>query len=220
MEPEQPYESYGQLIINVKQFRKIDNLVSELEPWVTENFPEAQIPIRKFGVGPSNTWKFDVRITGPGDADPGVLRVLAAKVTAILDDAPLAGLYRTDWRQRVQKVVPMYSEERVRWAGVSREDIASATKQAFDGRVVGLYREGDDLTPIVMRQIEEERQAKTKQDTLISRYEWVPTNQRRKPTKISVGSPQFPDAVKSTQRSDSGVVSLSSGDSPYLESPA
>ncbi|MEE9596324.1 MAG: hypothetical protein V3V96_06060, partial [Acidiferrobacterales bacterium] len=59
VEPEQPYESYGQLIINVKQFREIDNLVSELEPWVTENFPEAQIPIRKFGVGPSNTWKFD-----------------------------------------------------------------------------------------------------------------------------------------------------------------
>jgi multidrug efflux pump subunit AcrB len=109
-------------------------------------------------VGPSNTWKFDVRITGPGDADPGILRALAAKVTAILDDAPLAGLYRTDWRQRVQKVVPIYSEERGRWAGVSREDIASATKQAFDGRVVGLYREGDDLTPIVMRQIEEERQ--------------------------------------------------------------
>ncbi|MCH7914077.1 MAG: efflux RND transporter permease subunit [Deltaproteobacteria bacterium] len=158
VEPENPYESYGQLIINVKQFREIDNLVSELEPWVTENFPEAQIPIRKFGVGPSNTWKFDVRITGPGDADPGILRALAAKVTAILDDAPLAGLYRTDWRQRVQKVVPIYSEERGRWAGVSREDIASATKQAFDGRVVGLYREGDDLTPIVMRQIEEERQ--------------------------------------------------------------
>ena len=47
---------------------------------------------------------------------------------------------------------------RGRWAGISREDIASATKRAFDGRTIGLYRERDDLIPIVLRHVEEERQ--------------------------------------------------------------
>jgi multidrug efflux pump subunit AcrB len=35
--------------------------------------------------------------------------------------------------------------------------IAHATKQAFDGRTVGLYREQDDLIPIVLRQVESEQ---------------------------------------------------------------
>ncbi|MEE8321767.1 MAG: efflux RND transporter permease subunit [Gammaproteobacteria bacterium] len=157
VEPEQPNSAYGQLIVNVKDYKKIDGLTAELGPWLTENFPQAQIPIRKFGVGPSNTWKFEVRISGPTTASPEVLRTLAGKITSILDSAPLAGMYQTDWRQRVQTVVPEYSQERGRWAGVWREDIANATKRAFDGRVVGLYREADDMIPIVLRHEEEER---------------------------------------------------------------
>ena len=74
VEPEQPYESYGHIVVNVSDYRAIDGLIAELDPWVTNNFPEAQVPIRKFGVGPSNTWKFEVRISGPSDASPSVLR--------------------------------------------------------------------------------------------------------------------------------------------------
>lgn len=42
---------------------------------------------------------------------------------------------------------------------VTREEIANTTKRAYDGRTVGLYREKDDLIPIVMRHIEEERES-------------------------------------------------------------
>ena len=157
VESEQPNSSYGQLIINVKDYREIDGLISELVPWLSENYPEAQAPIRKFGVGPSNTWKFELRISGPNNADPGVLRSLAQQLTDILAAAPLADMYQTDWRQRVPKVVPAYNQERGRWAGIWREDIANATKRAFDGRVVGTFRQDDDLIPIVLRQIAEER---------------------------------------------------------------
>jgi multidrug efflux pump subunit AcrB len=73
---------------------------------------------------------------------------------------------QTDWRQRLQKVVPEYNQERARWAAVTREDIASTTKRAFDGKKVGLYREKDDLIPIVLRYVEEERQNVAAMDTL------------------------------------------------------
>jgi multidrug efflux pump subunit AcrB len=76
----------------------------------------------------------------------------------ILAASPLAGHTQTNWRQRVQTVVPDYNQERARWSAISRADVANATKQAFDGRTIGLYREGDDLIPIVMRKVEEERQ--------------------------------------------------------------
>jgi multidrug efflux pump subunit AcrB len=158
VEPESPNASYAHLVVNVKDFRQIDGMVAELTPWLAENMPQAAVPLRKFGVGPSNTWKLEVRLTGPADADPDVLRAIAQKGVEILNANPLAGYARTDWRQRTQRVAPLFNQERARWSTISRPDIANATKRAFDGRVIGTYREGDDLIPIVIRHVEEERQ--------------------------------------------------------------
>lgn len=158
VEPENPYQSYAQLVVNMHELDDIAPLVTELDPWLSENQPQALIPLRLFGVGPSNTFKLETRISGPAVADPNVLRGLADDVIAILEESPYTAYTRTDWRQRVQKVVPVYNQERARWASVTRDDIAKTTKRAFDGRTIGLYREADDLIPIVLRQVEQERQ--------------------------------------------------------------
>jgi multidrug efflux pump subunit AcrB len=141
-------------------------LLEDLQPWTKENLREALVPIRKYGVGPSNTWSFEARFSGPALADPGLLRSLADQGTAILHASPLAGPMQTDWRQRVPRVELEYTPERARWAGVTRGDIAKATKRSFDGRVVGIYREGDDLIPIVLRNVEAERANITWMDVL------------------------------------------------------
>ena len=164
--PELPNPSYAQLIVNMHSFRDVDGLIADLKPWINENMREALVPIRKYGVGPSNTWSFEARFSGPALADPGVLRSLADQGTAILHASPLAGPIQTDWRQRVPKVELEYGLERARWAGVTRGDIAKATKRSFDGRVVGTYREGDDLIPIVLRNVEAERGNITGMDVL------------------------------------------------------
>ena len=166
VDPEYPYSSYAQLIVNVRDFREIDELFADLKPWFQDAFPDALVPMRKFGVGPSNTWKFEVRISGPAEADPGVLRTLADEGIDILRDSPLASDYRTDWRQRTQKLAPQYAQQRARWAAVSRSDLAATTKRAFDGRTIGLYREGDNLIPIIGRDQEEQRQRVSDLDVL------------------------------------------------------
>ncbi len=158
VEPESQNPAYAQLIVNVQDYRAIDGLIADLDPWFRENYPYALIPQRKYGVGPSDTWKFELRIIGPAVADPGRLRGLAGDVETILAGSPLVAAYTTDWRQRVSKVVPHFNDERGRWANITREDVAKTTKRAFDGRVVGMYRENDDLIPIVLRHVEAERQ--------------------------------------------------------------
>lgn len=157
VEPEKPYASYAQLVVNVKDYRDIPDIIREWTPLFAENFPDAVVPLRQFGVGPAFTWKFDVRVIGPGDARPETLRAIATDLRGLVEADPLTAYTRTDWRQQVLKVVPEYSQERGRWAGVTREDIARATKRAFDGRQIALYREDDDLIPIVLRNIEDER---------------------------------------------------------------
>ncbi len=157
VDPEDPYQSYAQLIVNVHDYREIDGLMAELTPWFAEHYPDAQIPMRKYGVGPANTWEFEVRISGPAEADPALLREYAEQSMAILEASPLAGVVRSNWRERTSKVVPAYNQERARWANISREDLANATKRAFDGRSIGLYREHDNMIPIVLRHTDADR---------------------------------------------------------------
>lgn len=159
VDPESPYQSYAQLIVNVDDFKNIASLMDELNSWFKKENPQALVPIRQYGVGPSTTWKFELRISGPSNADSGTLRSLAGQVVAILEDSPLAANARTNWRQPVQKVVPRYNQERARWSAVTREDIARTTKRAYDGLSIGLYREQDDLIPIVLRHVDEERRS-------------------------------------------------------------
>ena len=154
VDPEAQNPSYGQLVVNVHDFRQIDGLIQDLGAWVDDNVADAQVPVRKFGVGPSNTWKFEVRLSGPSVADPVKLREIAERATQILDGHPLVGDHQVDWRQRVLQLEPIVDDNRARWAGVTRDDIANATKRAYDGRPIGLYREEDKLIPIVIRHAE------------------------------------------------------------------
>jgi len=157
VDPEDPYASYAQLIVNVHDYREIDDLLAELTPWFAEHYPDSQIPVRKYGVGPSTSWKFQVRISGPAEADPALLRNYAEQGMDIVQASPLAATVRSDWRERTARVVPEYNQERARWANVTRPDVANATKRAYDGLNIGLYREQDDLIPIVLRYHEKDR---------------------------------------------------------------
>jgi multidrug efflux pump subunit AcrB len=157
VEPEIPYQSYAQFIINIHDHETINGLIEELEPWFKENYPNTLVSIKKYAVGPGKTWQFEARISGPASTDPDELRAVAQQFIDLVDSEPLAAYARTDWRQRVQKVVPEYNEHRARLAAVSRDDLARTTKKAFDGMRVGLYREQDDMIPIILRFHEPDR---------------------------------------------------------------
>jgi multidrug efflux pump subunit AcrB len=158
VDPEFPYPEYAQIIVNTHTFDDIDDLYGELEEWTNESYPHALMRVRKYTVGPGDDWPFELRISGPAEADLDTLRRLAEESMAILEESPYAKHVRTDMRQRTQKVVTNYNQERARWSAVSREDIAAATRRAYDGTPVGLYREGDTLLPIIARSVESERQ--------------------------------------------------------------
>ena len=157
VDPEFPYPEYAQIIVNTHSFDDVNSLYDELETWTNETYPQALTRVRKYTVGPGDEWPFELRISGPAEADLGTLRGLAEEVMAILENSPYARHVRTDMRQRTQKVVTDYDEERARWSTVSREDVAAATRRAYDGLTVGLYREGDTLYPIIARNLEAER---------------------------------------------------------------
>jgi multidrug efflux pump subunit AcrB len=159
VDSEFPNAAYGQLIVNVTDFRRIPELRDTMEAWGEAQGFDAMFRPRLYGVGPSDTWPFEARFSGPAEADLSVLRELGKRGMALLAESPLAVDTRTDMRQQNLKVVPEYSQERARWAGVDRQNVADATKRTFDGLQVGLYREGRDLIPILLRHTGDQRDA-------------------------------------------------------------
>jgi len=170
---EDPSTAYAQLIVNTKSLAGVDQLLVDADAWVKANVPEAMVRVRKYAVGAFDDWKIEVRFSGPANANPDTLRRLAEEGADILRDTPLAKEVRVNWRNRVQELVPHYNQERARWAGVSRDDLARVMRRASDGVVVGQYRQQDDLIPIVARSVEPERlKAATSLDELLVMPKW------------------------------------------------
>jgi multidrug efflux pump subunit AcrB len=156
---EDPYTSFAQIIVNTETLAEVNSVMAAIEPWLKDELPHALSRVRKYASGAFNDWKFEARFSGPWNADPNVLRGLAEQGMAILNDSPLAMNVRTNWRTRTRKIVPNYNQERGRYARIGRTDVAAATKRSYEGVHVGLYRERDDLIPIVVRSNKSERDA-------------------------------------------------------------
>jgi multidrug efflux pump subunit AcrB len=154
--PESPNSAYGQLIVRVDDYRMIDALMPRIQRHLDENFPVAQGNVWKFQLGPAGGAQIEAMFKGP---DPAVLRDLADQAKQIMADDGGAIFIRDDWRQQVKVIEPIYSPVKARRAGVSREDVATALRRTYSGLPVGVYREGDELLPIVVRAPEHERLA-------------------------------------------------------------
>lgn len=147
--------AYGLMLVDVRDYRKIETeIVPALNEYFQESFPDAQVFCRPFMLGPGDPQKIHVRLRGP---NPDVLRRLATQVSQVMHDEPEAIDIMDDWRHRVPLIRPVVAETQARNAGITRSQIANAMQIAFSGNEVGVYREGDDLLPIIVRSPEAER---------------------------------------------------------------
>jgi len=155
---EKPDAAYAQILVGVVESRAIAPLTRQIREEFAEHLPEAMTFISQFELGPGQAGKVRARFTG---YDPAVLRLLAEDAMAIFRGDPDAVNIRSDWRDRTKYIKPQVSELQARRAGLTRTEIADALKSAHNGLQIGLYREGDNLLPIIARPPESERQRGT-----------------------------------------------------------
>lgn len=151
---ESPNSSYSQLLVEVDDYRQIGGMIYQVEEHMRRHFPQAESHCTRFMTGPSNEYTIEARFRGP---DVQMLKRLAAQAEEVMHHMPNTRDVRTDWRQPVMVIRPVFSENRARRVGGSRQDLASSLQWSFNGANVGLFREGDKLIPIVSRPVETER---------------------------------------------------------------
>ncbi|MCV6638891.1 efflux RND transporter permease subunit [Candidatus Albibeggiatoa sp. nov. NOAA] len=152
--PEKQYASYAMLLVQVDTKENIDSSLALLSKNLAENFPDVFAKLDRLQIGPGDNAKIQARINGP---DPEVLRQLSQQVKEILYSNPYATNIRDDWREPVKIIRPQFEETWARRVGISKQDVDEALRLNFSGLSIGLYREGVDLLPIILRPPKEER---------------------------------------------------------------
>ena len=170
--PETRNSAYAQFLVDVDEYKHIDALGARTQAYLEENYPHSVPNFMKFVLGSGKPGKIRARISGP---EPEVLRRQAQRVMEVLyADGGARGI-RTDWRQRTKVLRPVLAEEQANVSGISRPAVAHVLQQGFQGMTVGVFRERDELLPIVARAPDEER---TDIGTIRSLQIWSPGAQR------------------------------------------
>ncbi|NUM34553.1 MAG: efflux RND transporter permease subunit [Candidatus Brocadiae bacterium] len=151
-----PNTSFGQLLVEVQDYRQIHDLIARAEKYLKDNFPDSDPKINRFQEGPPVEYSVEIRFRGP---DPKILYSLAEQAKKVLYESQGAKTIRDDWRQSVKLLNLKYSQVEGRFSGVTRSDVSSALLWNFYGITIGLYRENEDLIPILSRPAKEERQS-------------------------------------------------------------
>ena len=139
---------YSSILVGVEEYPIIDKIFHDVQNDLEAMFPDANINVKKFTLGPGNGGKIQLRINGP---DPVELRRMAETAMSIIRDDPEAKAVRSEWGAQVKVIQPILAEDRTRQLGFDRPMIAQAIQANFSGTTTGLYREGIELIPIIAR---------------------------------------------------------------------
>jgi len=188
--PESNYLSFGQILVDVDDHTRIKTLAPQVQKELEELFPQAIINVRLFVLGPSTGGKIQLRIYGP---DAEQLRILGGKAETILLNNPDAKAVRNEWREKIKVVRPQMAESQARRAGIDRPELSQALESAFQGTRTGVYRERDELIPVLARAPVSER---ADLDSLDSIQIWSPAAQSMIPMGqiVSGFTTEFEDA--------------------------
>jgi multidrug efflux pump subunit AcrB len=154
LNPEDPANNKGFVVINVKDETQINTFVNKLHNGIIENFPNVSGRVKRMFAGPSDSSTISIQVKGP---DKDILYEKAKEIMSVLQAVPHTKNVRTDWENRIVKMQVKIDQHRARRAGVTSSDVATALQGYFSGANITEYRDGDDIIPVVFRAEEEER---------------------------------------------------------------
>ncbi len=183
--------AYAQFLVDVDDYSSVEPLMAEIQLYLEAAYPGSIPQARKFMLGPGEPGKIQAKFMGP---ELNVLRSLASQAEAAMHTEPNAFGVRTDWRERVKLIRPVLAEEQATLNGITSRDVAAALLEGFEGARVGVFREGDELLPIILRAPDSQR---LDLNSIRNMQIWSPAAQRMIPLRqvVSGFETQFEDEI-------------------------
>ena len=148
-----PRSNTSQAII-IADLSERDRLNRELPRLLEDVAPEARLRVKLLPNGPPVSYPVEFRVTGD---DPIKLREEANQLLGVMRSSKLIYGVKDNWNENQPVAKIEVDSAKARELGVPPQVIAQTLSSHFGGVVVGQYREGDLLAPIVLRLPRSER---------------------------------------------------------------
>jgi multidrug efflux pump subunit AcrB len=135
-------------LINTKDYEGAVRAADRAWNYLYANHPEARFKIKRLAMGSVESGIVDVEISGP-DADR--LLTLGQGMRSLFQAAPGIRDNEDDWGNKIVKIIVEIDQDRARQLGITSDEITQLLNTYFSGSAVSIYREGDNLIPIVLR---------------------------------------------------------------------
>ena len=156
-----PEEAF--MIVNVKDVYNIPELMTKIEKYAHDNFPDLRISLELIKYGPPVSAPVAIRISG---IDQEKLFTYVDRVKEIVKESKGTKNIRDNWGEDSKKIVVQINQPRALRAGVSNKDIAISLQTKFSGLVTTQYRENNDVIPITFRTQSSDRENLNKLESL------------------------------------------------------
>ncbi len=154
-DPEKPNSAFAQMLIDVDNYLESGRIIKEIETLSKNRYPDINVYGKKFILGPGDGGKVQAKIYG---RDLNKIREYEKQVYKIIEESPFSKGIRSDWKNRVKVLKPIISYEKANLNGITKDNIAEAILDTFQGRTIGVYRDGKELLPIILRSPQRERE--------------------------------------------------------------
>lgn len=149
------YSNYGQLIVRVKSKEDLVPSMQFVRSHMAKYFPDVEAKMLRVEIGPATASKIEARFSG---SDPEVLRLLSAKAQEIFRSEPDAMNITDNWKNKTKVMRPVFNAVAAREVGISKSAVDDLLLTNFVGKTVGVYRDGTERLPIVVRMPEQQRE--------------------------------------------------------------
>lgn len=139
-----PSLAYGELIVDFKDARSLDQHIDELQEQLSAEYPDAYVRVKRYNLM-FMRYPIELRFVGP---DPAVLHQLADTAMTIVRNQGIMAPVTSDWMPRYPTLHVAYNQPSARQKGITRTDVGMSLMSATDGLPVGVFYSGTEKNNI------------------------------------------------------------------------
>ncbi|MFI3301553.1 MAG: efflux RND transporter permease subunit [Rikenellaceae bacterium] len=140
--------SFGNILVELHSSKQTEEVERRFSSYVIDSMPDVWLRSSLFKLSPVPDAAIEFGFIGD---NIDTLISLTAQVQNIMWEHSGATNIRNSWGNRIPTWSPQYSQMQGQRVGISRSDLANGLTIATSGYGLGVYREGDQFMPILLK---------------------------------------------------------------------
>ncbi len=136
------------MLVETVDIPSVDAVLKKGNAFTTERMPDSRVTLSKLEMGPPVGAPIQIRLTG--DDIPELYRI-RDRISELLNETPGVINIFDDWGEWTKRLKVNINQDKVKYAGLTSEDVALSLQTQISGLRVSNFREGDEIIPIVVR---------------------------------------------------------------------